>query len=213
MLRRVFCLALLAAMVAPVYGREDAPRIVVLGDSLTSGLGIGQSDAYPAVLQRRLDDEGYRYQVINAGVSGDTTARALRRYESALEGDVQILVIALGANDGLRGVPIEQVTSNLSTIIEEAQRRGISVLLIGMDALPVRGGFAYSVAFHHAYEELADRYGVPLVPFVLMNIVMNRSLVQSDRAHPNRAGARVIADLVWPYLEPLLTRGAVEGAA
>ena len=188
-----------------MHGRDATARIVVLGDSLTSGLGIGQAEAYPAVLQRRLDDEGYRYQVINAGVSGDTTARALRRYRNALEGEVDILIVALGANDGLRGVPVEQLTSNLSTIIEEAQRRGITVLLVGMDALPLHG-WAYSVAFHRAYDELAARYGVPLVPFVLMNIMMDRSLMQADRVHPNKAGAHAIADLVWPYLEPLLKK-------
>ncbi len=185
--------------------REDAPRIVALGDSLTSGRGIGKADAYPAVLQERLEDRGYNYLVVNAGVSGDTTARALRRYRAALDGDVRVLIVALGANDGLRGVPVEQLKSNLSAIIEEAQRRGIAVVLIGMDALPVHG-WAYSVAFHRAYEELAARYRIPLVPFVLMNVMTDASLMQSDRAHPNQAGARAIADLIWPHLQPLLKK-------
>jgi acyl-CoA thioesterase-1 len=184
---------------------EDAPRIVALGDSLTSGRGIGKADAYPAVLQERLEDDGYNYRVVNAGVSGDTTARALRRYRDALQGDVKILIVALGANDGLRGVPVEQLQSNLSLIIEEAQRRGIAVVLVGMDALPVRG-WAYSVAFHRAYEELATRYRVPLVPFVLLNVMTNPSLMQRDHAHPNQAGARVIAELIWPHLRPLLKK-------
>ena len=186
--------------------REDAPRIVALGDSLTSGRGIGKADAYPAVLQERLEDRGYNYLVVNAGVSGDTTARALRRYRAALDGDVRVLIVALGANDGLRGVPVEQLKSNLSAIIEEAQRRGIAVVLIGMDALPVHG-WAYSVAFHRAYEELAAHYRIPLVPFVLMNVMTDASLMQSDRAHPNQAGARAIADLIWPHLQPLLEKG------
>ena len=198
-------LAVTTALAVSATAREDAPRIVVLGDSLTSGRGIGKADAYPAVLQARLDAGGYTYHVVNAGVSGDTTARALRRYRDALEGDVTILIVALGANDGLRGVPVEQLKSNLSAIIEEAQRRGIAVLLIGMDALPVHG-WDYSVAFHRAYEELAARHRIPLVPFVLMNLMADASLMQSDRAHPNQAGAHRIADFIWPHLQPLLEK-------
>jgi acyl-CoA thioesterase-1 len=185
--------------------QPPVPKIVALGDSLTSGHGIGAADAYPAVLQQRLDENGYHYQVVNAGVSGDTSARALRRYEEALDGDVRILIVALGANDGLRAVSVAQLTSNLSTIIEDAQRRGIAVVLVGMDALPV-GGWAYTRAFHHAYEELAARFGVPLVPSFLLRILMDTKLMQSDRAHPNKAGARAIAEIIWPFLEPLLQK-------
>ena len=198
-------LAVVTALAVSATAREDAPRIVVLGDSLTSGRGIGKAEAYPAVLQARLEDGGYNYQVVNAGVSGDTTTRALRRYRDVLDGDVKILIVALGANDGLRGVPVEQLKSNLSVIIEEAQRRGIAVVLVGMDALPLHG-WAYSVAFHRAYEELAARYRIRLVPFVLMNVMTNASLMQNDRAHPNQAGAHAIADLIWPHLQPLLEK-------
>jgi acyl-CoA thioesterase-1 len=201
----VLPLAIVIALAVSTTAAEDAPRIVVLGDSLTSGRGIGKADAYPAVLQRRLEEGGYHYQVINAGVSGDTTARALRRYREMLDGDVRVLIIALGANDGLRGVPVDQLKSNLGVIIERAQGRGIAVLLVGMDALPLHG-WAYSVAFHRAYEELAARYRIPLVPFVLLNVMTDASLMQSDRAHPNQAGARAIADLIWPQLQALLTR-------
>jgi acyl-CoA thioesterase-1 len=209
MARKTFFLLALAvasiAVAASATPRDDRPRIVALGDSLTSGRGIGQADAYPAVLQERLEDSGYHYQVVNAGVSGDTTRRALRRYREALDGDVKVLIVALGANDGLRGVPVDQLTSNLSEIIEEAQRRRIAVMLIGMDALPVHG-WDYSVAFHRAYELLAARYRIAFVPSFLIKILADASLMQSDRAHPNKAGARAIADLVWPHLEPLLTK-------
>jgi len=204
-LLRVLLAAVCAAGV-PAAAREHAPRIVVLGDSLTSGRGIGKAHAYPAVLQQHLRDNGYDYEVVNAGVSGDTTAGALRRVGEALdEEDVQILIVALGANDGLRGIRVEQLTSNLSRIIEEAQRRRIAVVLVGMDALPIRG-WAYSVAFHRAYEELAARYRVPLVPFLLLNVMSNPDLMQRDRVHPNEAGARAIADHIWPYLESLLKK-------
>ena len=204
-LHHIVFLAVAAALAVSATTHEDLPRIVALGDSLTSGRGIGKDEAYPAVLQGHLEDRGYRYQVVNAGVSGDTTARALRRYRETLDGDVKVLIVALGANDGLRGVPVEQLKSNLSVIIEEAQRRGIAVVLVGMDALPLHG-WDYSIAFHHAYEELAARYRIPLVSSVLVNVMTNASLMQSDRTHPNQAGARAIAELIWPQLEPLLKK-------
>ena len=198
-------LAAMAALTGQATPRDNPPRIVALGDSLTSGRGIGKDDAYPAVLQERIVDNGYTYQMINSGVSGDTTGRALRRFRDALAGDVRILIVALGANDGLRGAPVDQVKSNLSVIIEEAQRRNIAVVLVGMDALPVHG-WAYSLAFHRAYDDLAARYDIPLVPSVLVNVMTNPALMQSDRVHPNQAGARAIASLIWPHLQPLLSK-------
>ena len=200
-------LVLGSAFARPAAAAESAHRIVALGDSLTSGRGIGKALAFPALLQARLDDGGYTYQVINAGVSGDTSARALRRLRAALDGDVSVVIVALGANDGLRGVPVQQLKANLGQIIEEAQSRGISVLLCGMEALPVHG-WDYSVAFHRAYEELAARYRVPLVPFLLRNVIANPQLMQRDRIHPNEAGARAIADKIWPYLQTLLKQAA-----
>jgi acyl-CoA thioesterase-1 len=211
--RRLIAVAAILVALGPVSSTSKAapdttPRIVVLGDSLTSGRGIARTRAFPALLQAQLIDDGYEYEVINSGVSGDTTARALRRFRAALDGDVRVLIVALGANDGLRGVPVQQVTASLGQIIEEAQRRGISVLLCGMEALPVHG-WAYSVAFHRAYDDLAARYRVPLVPFLLLKLIANPEMMQDDRIHPNEAGARVIADTIWPYLKPLLKRGQV----
>jgi acyl-CoA thioesterase-1 len=179
------------------------PRIVALGDSLTSGHGIGASRAFPAILQQRLDAAGLNYTVVNAGVSGDTSSGALRRLDRALDGDVRILVVALGANDGLRGVPVAQLKANLSRIIETAQARGIRVLLCGMEALPIYG-WDYSVGFHNVFRELSAQYDVTLVPFILMNVIGNSTLMQPDHIHPNAAGARAIADTIWPYLEPMV---------
>ena len=200
------CVAAVAALSAPASTRAiTSPRIVVLGDSLTSGRGIGKDHAYPAILQERLADAGYNYEVINEGISGDTTGRALRRYRDAIDGDVRILIVALGANDGLRGVPVNQLKSNLSTIIKDAQGRGIVVLLVGMDALPIQG-WEYSVAFHRAYEDLAKQFHITMVPFVLVNVLSNPSYMQPDHVHPNEDGARAIADLIWPHLRSLLGR-------
>jgi acyl-CoA thioesterase-1 len=201
-----FC-SLAFVLAAAAFARADAPRIVAFGDSLTSGHGIGSARAYPAVLQQRLAEAGLSGTLVNAGVSGDTSARALHRLHRAIEGDVQVMILALGANDGIRGVPVAQLKANLAQIIEAAQARGIAVILCGMEALPIYG-WDYSVGFHNAYRELASRYKVPLVPFMLANVIGNPERMQPDRIHPSAAGARAIADNIWPYLRPLLTQTA-----
>jgi acyl-CoA thioesterase I len=185
-----------------------APLIVVLGDSLASGYGIGPTKSFPAVLQERVAQEGYPHRIVNAGVSGDTSAGGLRRVDGALRGDVRLLVVALGANDGLRGIPVAQVKANLARIIERAQTRDIRVLLCGMEALPTYG-WQYTAAFHQMYSDLAKEYQVPLVPFLLIDVIGNPALMQPDHIHPNAAGARVMADHVWPYFESLLDRRSV----
>jgi len=194
-----------ALAVSPSPGAASArARIVVLGDSLTSGHGIGRSQAFPAILQQRIDAAGFDYSVVNAGVSGDTSARALRRFERADDnGDIRVLIVELGVNDGLRGVPVAEIKANLGGIIEIARKHGASVLLCGMEALPIYG-WDYTVAFHNAYLDLAERYNVTLVPFVLMNVIGDARLMQPDRVHPNADGARAIADTIWPYLRPLV---------
>ena len=155
---------------------------------------------------------GFPYEVINAGVSRDTSAQARARLDRALEGDVRILIVALGANDGLRGVPVAQLSDNLGHIIDVAQKRDITVLLCAMEALPLHG-WAYTAAFHQAYVDLAARYKVPLVPFILLNVIGVPRLMQADRAHPNADGARAIADVIWPYLEKLLAAGFAQPSA
>jgi acyl-CoA thioesterase-1 len=186
------------------------PKIVALGDSLTSGRGVPAESAWPSLIQERLNEGRLDFTVVNAGVSGDTSSGAVRRFERDLDGDVRILIVALGANDGLRGVAVDRLKDNLTRIIETAQERGITVLLCGMEALPVHG-WDYTVAFHKAYTELASRYKVQLVPFFLLNVIGNPGLMQPDRAHPNAAGHRAIADKIWPYLEPLIAQPARAG--
>jgi acyl-CoA thioesterase-1 len=181
------------------------PRIVVLGDSLTAGLGLAVRDAYPTLLQERLKAQGLDFEVVNAGVSGDTSAGALSRLDWSLQGDVRVLVVALGGNDGLRGLPPEQLQQNLAQIIERAQARHIEVILAGMEA-PPNYGREYIVSFHKVYPALAKRYGVALVPFLLQGVAGTETLNQADGIHPTAAGARIVADNVWAVLKPVAER-------
>src|SRR6185295_7214677 len=197
---------------APAHGNADVPasaaatsnrpRIVALGDSLTAGLGLPASAAYPALLAERLKDAGLDYEVVNAGVSGDTSAGGLERLDWALQGDVRVLVVALGGNDGLRGLPLEQLRGNLAQIIERAQARRIAVVLAGMEA-PPNYGRDYIAGFHKIYPELAAQYHVAFVPFLLQNVAGNAALNQRDGIHPTPEGARIVADNVWSVLKPI----------
>lgn len=190
---------------APVPADDGKPRIAVLGDSLTAGLGIAPDQAYPTLLQQRLKAKGRSYQVVNAGVSGDTSAGGLSRLDWVLQGDVRILIVALGANDGLRGVPVEVLKDNLAEIIHRAQARGVTVILAGMEA-PPNWGRPYATAFHEVYPELAKRYRVQFVPFLLQGVAGEVTLNQRDGMHPTAEGARIVADNVWSVLEPVLDR-------
>jgi len=196
---------------APASPAPDAsaarPRIVVLGDSLTAGLGIGPEEAYPALLQARVDAAGLRYEVVNAGVSGDTSAGGLSRLDWALDGDVRILIIALGGNDALRGLPVEELKRNLSNIIERASARKITVILAGMEA-PPNFGRDYTASFHRAYPDLAREHGIALVPFLLEGVAGVSGLNQRDGIHPTPEGASLIADTVWAVLRPIAERAA-----
>jgi acyl-CoA thioesterase-1 len=184
----------------PSSGR---PKIVALGDSLTAGLGLPQTEAYPALLQQKLQASGYEYDVVNAGVSGDTSAGGLRRLDWALQGDVRVLILALGANDGLRGLPVAAMKRNLGQIIERAEARNIIVILAGMEA-PPNYGPEYTAAFRRAYEDLAREYDVRFLPFLLANVAGNSALNQGDGIHPNTQGAAMVADGLWAVLRPVL---------
>jgi acyl-CoA thioesterase-1 len=186
----------------PVAGATE-PRVVVLGDSLTAGLGLPIAQAFPSQLQRRIADEGLKYTIVNAGVSGDTSAGGLSRLDWALDGDVRVLVVALGGNDALRGLPPTQLSHNLSEIIERAQTRGITVVLAGMEA-PPNYGAKYALDFHRVYPALAKKYGVAFVPFLLERVAGISALNQDDGIHPTAEGAQMVADNVWAVLGPIL---------
>ncbi len=184
------------------------PVILAFGDSLTAGYGLTPEEAYPALLQRRLDEKGYRYRVVNAGVSGETTAGGLRRLEWSLAERVELVILALGANDGLRGQPVPEMRQNLIQMIELTQARNARVILAGMEAPPNLGP-EYTQAFRAVYPELARRYRLPLIPFLLEDVAGLPEFNQADGIHPNRTGELRVLENVWRILEPLLASQTV----
>ena len=182
---------------------EDRPRIVAFGDSLTAGLGVAAEQAYPARLQRRLDDEGLRYRVINAGVSGDTTAGGVRRVDWVLKSRPDFVILELGANDGLRGLSLEETKANLERIIKRCQEASVTVILAGMK-LPPNYGREYTKGFEAIYPALAKQYRLTLIPFFLDGVAGSTSLNQADGIHPTSEGYRIIADKVLEIVKPLL---------
>jgi acyl-CoA thioesterase-1 len=187
---------------------SDRPRIVILGDSLTAGYGLPETNkSFPSVLQSKLDAQGYRFEVVNAGVSGDTSAGGLRRLDWALQGNVRVLVVALGGNDGLRGLSVQEMKQNIATIISEARKRKVVVVLAGMEA-PPNYGQEYSTAFRQVYRDIARQEHVAFIPFLLDKVAGQSALNQGDGIHPNEQGARIVADTVWSVLRPVLDQMA-----
>lgn len=192
-----------AVSAAPPSG-DDRPRIVAFGDSLTAGLGVAADETYPAELQRRLDARGLRYRVINAGVSGETTAGGLRRVPWVLRSKPEIVILELGANDGLRGLRVDETRANLETIIQQLQQSGVLVILAGMK-LPPNYGKDYLSGFERLYPELAARYHLPLIPFFLEGVAASNALNQADGIHPTAQGYRMIVEMMLERLQPVLT--------
>jgi acyl-CoA thioesterase-1 len=181
-----------------------APLVVFLGDSLTAGLGLDENQAYPALLGQQLNQEGKAVRVVNAGVSGDTTAGGLSRLDWLLGQHPDVLVVGLGANDGLRGQPLTAIESNLREIIRRSQEAGARVLLLGMRIPPNYGPYANQLAA--IYPKLAKELNVPLVPFLLDKVGGIRSLNQADGIHPTAKGQEVVAKNVLPYLERMVAQ-------
>jgi acyl-CoA thioesterase-1 len=189
---------------------SDPPIVVALGDSLTAGPGLGQDQTFPADLQRHAVAAGYPHRIINAGVTGDTSTDIAARFNRDVVVGTRVLILAAGANDGLQGVPVTTVRRNLTDMIERAQSRNIRVLLCGMETPPTRG-FQYSIDFHRVFPDLASTYNISLMPFLLLGVIGRPEYNLDDRVHPNARGAQIMADNMWPYLEPLLkqTMGVV----
>lgn len=201
---KAFLAALIVVLV--VSPAAAAGRVVaVLGDSLTAGLGVAPDEAYPARLEARLKREGYDYRVVNAGVSGDTSSGGVRRMDWVLTLQPDVVIVALGANDGLRGQPLPQLHDNLVAIVRKARRANARVLLVGM-RVPPNYGAAYTRNFAAVFPEVARRTGVPLVPFLLEGVAAEVRFNQGDGIHPTAEGQRMIAEHLWPHLRPLLTK-------
>ena len=183
----------------------EEPRIVVLGDSLTAGFGLPRGDAFPARLEAALRAEGHRWQVIDAGVSGDTSAGGLARLDWVLADEPEIIIVELGANDGLRGLPTDQLEANLDAILAKIGKADAATLLAGMRA-PANFGPDYAAAFHAVYERLAARHGVAFYPFFLEGVAMEHALNQADGIHPNAAGVAEIVRRIVPHVVALIAR-------
>ena len=182
----------------------NRPKIVAFGDSLTAGFGLTERESYPYLLQERLNADGYDYEVVNAGVSGDTSLGGLERIDWVLEQEnVKILILELGANDLLRGLPVAKMRSNLDQIIRKAKGKGVSVLLCGMLAPPTMGG-NYQRAFSNVFPDLANEHDVAYLPFLLQNIALKKDLNQADGIHPNAEGTKLMTENVYKELKPML---------
>jgi acyl-CoA thioesterase I len=196
----VACVAFLSLVAAEARGEGV---IVALGDSLTAGWGLAADEAFPARLETRLRREGYAYRVVNAGVSGDTTAGGLRRVDWVLRARPEIVIVALGANDGLRAQSPQAMRANLEAIIARLQQADARILLAGM-RLPPNYGAEYTTQFEAVFPAVARSAKVALMPFLLDGVAADPRLNQPDGIHPTAAGQQVIADRLWAYLLPLL---------
>jgi acyl-CoA thioesterase I len=194
-------------MVATASAKAEAPVILVFGDSISAGYGLAHVEqGWVELLKTRLKAQGYGYQVVNASVSGETTAGGLARLPRALYlHRPKILILELGANDGLRGLPIPQMRENLTRMVEQASAAGSKTLLLGM-RMPPNYGPEYTEQFRLVFSDLARDKRLPLVPFLLNNIALSEKLMQDDNLHPNALGQPVLLDNVWPSLQPLLTK-------
>jgi acyl-CoA thioesterase-1 len=183
----------------------DTPhRVLILGDSLTEGYGLAKDDAFPSILEQELKKDGYpQTQIINAGISGSTSSSGLSRFKWSLKGKPDILILALGANDGLRGLSPAEMKKNLKAVIDLAKQNHVRVLLVGMKA-PPNLGKTYTSAFNKVFIDLSKEEKVPLIPFLLVGIAGDSALNQTDGIHPNEKGHRLMASTVKKYLEPLL---------
>jgi acyl-CoA thioesterase-1 len=201
--------SLLSAQVpTPTPAATRAKAVVFLGDSLTAGFGLEPSAAFPALIAEKVRAAGLPFEVQNAGLSGDTSAGALRRIDWLLQRPIDVLVIELGGNDGLRGLTVESLKTNLQKLIDKAKAKNptLKIVLAGMQ-IPPNLGAEYAADFARVFAELARENNAVLIPFLLQGVGGHRDLNQPDMIHPTAAGHRIIAELVWRTLEPILRKG------
>jgi acyl-CoA thioesterase I len=191
---------------------DTRPTIVAFGDSLSEGYGAAPGKSYPDFLQQDLDQAGYRYRVVNLGISGDTTTGGLGRVESVTALKPEIVILELGGNDGLRGVPVSATRSNLEQIIQRLRAAGVSKIVLAGMSLPPNYGDAYIRDFEKSYRDLAAQYKLTLIPFLFEDIrtriAKNPGLIQQDGIHPTAEGNRIVAGTVMRYLKPVLKRAS-----
>ena len=189
----------------------SARTILVFGDSLSAAYGIRPEHGWVALLAQRLHAQGYGYQVVNASVSGETSTGGLERLPRALQlHSPEIVILELGANDGLRGLPVSALRENLARMVQLAQATGARVLLVGI-RIPPNYGSRYTEEFARVFPEVAQQYHLPLVPFLLDKVALDPALMQEDGMHPNAAGEPPVLDTLWPYLKPLLKKNPPSG--
>jgi len=178
--------------------------ILVFGDSLSAGYGIKQSDSWPSLLQNKISNENLSYQVVNASVSGETTSGGLARFDEVIDRiQPSVVILELGANDGLRGLPIKEMQKNLQSMIDQAKKKKIKVLLVGMK-IPPNYGIQYTKSFDQAYQVLSEQNKVPLVPFLLKDVALKSDLMQADGLHPNANGQPFLLDNIWSILKKIV---------
>jgi acyl-CoA thioesterase-1 len=185
--------------------RDSRPVILAFGDSLTAGYGVPRGSGYPELLQRKLDSLGYKYRLVNMGISGDTTSGGRARMRAALDVMPSIVILELGANDGLRGQPVDQMQANLEEMIAQFQQRGAKVILAGM-TLPRNYGAAYIKSFEEVFRSLAKKHSLPLIPFFLEGVAGNPKYTLDDFLHPNADGYVLVTDTVMKTLESALKK-------
>lgn len=184
----------------------ENPKIMIYGDSLSAAYGIQQQQGWASLLQKKLTSEYYQYEVINASISGETTSGGVSRIHSAINQiKPSIIILELGANDGLRGLPIQEMTANLNTIIQQSKKSGAKILLVGM-RIPPNYGPQYTKLFSQSYVKLSQEHQIPLVPFMLENIAAKANLIQDDGLHPNATAQPLVLDNIWSHLKKLLKK-------
>jgi len=184
-------------------GGGSSPVILTFGDSLTAGFGVPGTQSYPSKLQDIIKQNGYSYKVLNGGVSGDTTAGGVRRIRWLMKQNPKIVILELGANDGMRGLSLKEMESNLEQIIGVCKEGGAKVLLTGMK-IPPNYGEEYTIGFENVFTRLAEKHQLPLVPFFLEGVAGQREYTQADGIHPLGPGYSIVAQTVWKYLKPLI---------
>jgi acyl-CoA thioesterase-1 len=203
----VACGALLLPLTAPGSDPAAAKSIVVLGDSLATGLGVDPSEAFPSLIQKKIEAAGWNYRVVNAGVSGDTSADGLSRIGWLLKQRIDVLVLELGGNDGLRGIQVAATKTNLQAVIDRVKQKYplAQIIVVGMQ-MPPNMGEEYNAAFRNIYPGLAATNHTALVPFLLEGVGGRPELNQPDHVHPTAEGHKIVADNVWKVLKPILER-------